>query len=128
MLARNATIETDGGPRPRATERLCVVTRTVRTVEELLRFVVGPDGAVVPDLKRKLPGRGFWITATREALGEAVRRQALRRVFRSDVTTPPDLVSVVERLLERSVLDALAIAHKAGQIVNGFVKVEAAIA
>ena len=64
MLARTPNDELDAGPRKGGpgTERLCALTRAVKPVDELIRFVVGPDG-VVPDLKRKLPGRGLWITA-----------------------------------------------------------------
>ena len=70
----------DTGPRQArgATERTCVVTRAVKPVDELIRFVVAPDGAVVPDLKRRLPGRGVWVTATRAAVDEAVKRKAFR--------------------------------------------------
>src|SRR6266705_5923939 len=80
---------TDAGPREAApgTERLCIVTRTVKPVAELIRFVVGPDG-IVPDLKRKLPGRGVWVTATRAAVSAAVERKAFGRAFKREVTVP----------------------------------------
>jgi predicted RNA-binding protein YlxR (DUF448 family) len=130
MLARRDDSETDAGPRDnkRGTERLCVATRTVRPIEELIRFVVGPDGAVVPDLKRKLPGRGVWVTATRAAVDEAARRNAFARSFKAKVQVSPDIAGQVEDLLTRSCLDALAIAHKAGRVAIGFAKVEAALA
>ncbi len=66
--------EADAGPRDSAArrERLCVATRTVKQVEEMIRFVIGPDDVVVPDLKCRLPGRGVWVTATRDALAGAV--------------------------------------------------------
>ena len=54
--------ELDGGPRARERERMCAATRTVRPVSELIRFVVGPQGEAVADIKGKLPGRGIWIT------------------------------------------------------------------
>ncbi len=128
MLAAEDNIETDAGPRSSApgTERLCIVTRAVKPTAEMIRFVVGPDGSVVPDLKRKLPGRGVWITASRDALAAAVQRKAFGRAFKREVTTPPDFTALVERLLERSALDALAILHKSGRVVHGFSKVEAA--
>ena len=129
MLAQAQNTDFDTGPRsggPGA-ERLCVVTRKVRPITEMIRFVVAPDGAVVPDLKRKLPGRGVWITATRTALAEAVRRGALGRGFGCPVKIPPDFVGATEHLLERAALDALAIAGKARQVVTGFSKVEAAL-
>jgi predicted RNA-binding protein YlxR (DUF448 family) len=120
----------DAGPRhagPGA-ERFCAVTGAVKPVAEMIRFVLAPDGAAVPDLKRRLPGRGIWITATREALTAAVARKAFARSFKREVRLPPDFVAATERLLERSALDALAIARKAGKVAAGFAKVEAALA
>lgn len=127
MLARNPYHETDRGPRAPATERLCIVSRAVKPVGEMLRFVVGPDGSVVPDLRRRLPGRGVWVTANRQVLAEAVKRQAFRRGFKAEVRVAADLVERVEKLLERAVLDALAIAHKAGLVAIGFARVEAVL-
>jgi predicted RNA-binding protein YlxR (DUF448 family) len=130
MLATAQETEFDTGPRSisSGTERLCASTRKVKPVSEMIRFVVGPDGEAVPDLQRKLPGRGVWITATREALAEAIRRNAFGRSFDRQVKIPPDLLQSTEHLLERAALNALAIAGKAGQIVTGFGKVEAALA
>ena len=118
----------DAGPRSGGggTERFCAVTRTVRPVDDMIRFVIGPDG-VVPDLKRKLPGRGIWITATRSALKDAVARKVFAKSFKREVRTALDLVDLTERLLVRAALDALAIAGKAGAVVAGFAKVEAAL-
>ena len=120
-------IELDSGPRARERERLCAATRTVRPVSDLIRFVIGPDGEAVPDVKSKLPGRGIWVTATRDALGEAIKRTAFARGFKREVRLAPDLVTRTERLLERAVLDALAVAGKAGLVAAGFVKSEAAL-
>jgi len=128
MLARVADNELDNGPRATGTERFCVVTRAVKPVDEMIRFVMAPDGSVVPDLKHQLPGRGVWVTATRTALAEAVRKKAFARGFKTDVKTAGDLVDVTDRLLAKSALDALAIAGKAGCVVTGYSKVEAAIA
>jgi predicted RNA-binding protein YlxR (DUF448 family) len=106
---------------------MCAVTRQVRPVDELLRFVVGPDGTVLADLKRKLPGRGLWISATRETVSEAVRRGVFGRGFKRDVRVPPDLAEATEALLVRGIADALAMAGKARQVTAGFAKVEAAL-
>src|SRR5438093_4020698 len=127
MLARIDPL--DAGPRntAAATERLCVATRSIKPTTDMIRFVVGPDDEVVADLKRKLPGRGAWVTATRQALSEAIRRNAFARAFRCDVRVRPDLADRVEALLERSALDVLAIAHKSGAVATGFAKVEAAL-
>jgi len=128
MLARLDDSLTDNGPKKSGPERLCVVTREVKPVDELLRFVTAPDGSVVADLKRNLPGRGLWITATRDALAAAVKRKSFAKGFKQDVRAGMDLIAQTDALLERSALDALAIAGKAGQVAAGFMKVEAAIA
>jgi predicted RNA-binding protein YlxR (DUF448 family) len=129
MLAIAESMETrDTGPKAPGTERFCVVARAVRPTDEMLRFVAGPDGTVVPDIKRKLPGRGVWVTGTREAVTEAVRRGVLPRGLKANVRAPAELPELVDHLLERAALDALAMGHKAGRIVAGFERVEAAIA
>jgi uncharacterized protein len=93
----------------------------------MIRFVVGPDG-VVADLKRNLPGRGLWVTATRSALADAVKRKAFARGFKREVRVALDLPDATEQLLVRSALDALAIAGKAGAVAAGFSRVEEALA
>jgi predicted RNA-binding protein YlxR (DUF448 family) len=121
-----ADLDLDNGPRTHksATMRMCAVSREVRPVDELIRFVVSPAGEVVPDLKRKLPGRGLWISGSRKAVAEAVRRHHFSRGFKRDVRVAPDLPSDTENLLVRSAVEALAMAAKAGQVVSGFGKVE----
>jgi len=130
MLARLHESALDGGTRKRAsgTQRFCAVTGAVRPVEELIRFVIAPDGTAVPDLKRRLPGRGIWITATRQALRAAMARKTFARGFKREVRVASDLVETTERLIERAALDALAMCHKAGKIAIGFANVEAALA
>jgi uncharacterized protein len=121
--------ELDNGPRTKsATTRMCAVSREVRPVDELIRFVLSPQGEVVPDLKRKLPGRGLWITASRARVAEAVRRNQFSRGFKRDVRAAQTLASDTEKLLVRSAIEALAMAAKAGQVVSGFTKVEEALA
>jgi predicted RNA-binding protein YlxR (DUF448 family) len=129
MLAHTHNDELDAGPHKggRSAERLCVVTRAVKPVDALMRFVVGPDGAVLPDLKRKLPGRGLWLTADKDTLKNAIVRKAFARGFKRDVRVAPDLADQTERLLARAALDALAIAGKSGLVASGFAKTEAAI-
>ena len=131
MLARAAdTEETDAGPRQgrSGTERLCAVTRVVRPIDELIRFVVGPDGSVVPDLKRRLPGRGVWVTATRAAVDDAVKRNAFVRSLKRDARAASDLGATLEWQLINAALDALAMVHKAGRVAIGFAKTETALA
>src|ERR1700758_4924421 len=119
----------DNGPRTdrSATMRMCAVSREVRPIDELIRFVVAPSGEVVPDLKRKLPGRGLWVAASRKAVAEAVRRHQFGKGFKRDVRVAPTLAGDTEILLARSAVDALAMAAKAGQVVSGFGKVEDAL-
>jgi uncharacterized protein len=128
MLAL-ADPDLDHGPRTdkSATMRMCAVSREVRRIDELIRFVVAPTGEVVPDVKRKLPGRGLWITASRRTVAEAVRRHQFSRGFKRDVRVAPTLPADTEALLVRSATEALAMAAKAGQVVSGFAKVEAAL-
>ena len=128
MISPSQQTELDSGPHSRERERMCVVTREVRPIADLIRFVVGPGGEAVPDLKSKLPGRGVWVTATHDALAEAVKRKTLARGFKRQVRLTGDLVEQTERLLESAVLDALAMAGKAGLVAAGFSKAEAALA
>jgi predicted RNA-binding protein YlxR (DUF448 family) len=120
----------DNGPRTdrSATVRMCAVTRQVRPIDELIRFVVAPSGEVVADLKRRLPGRGLWVSASRQTVAEAARRSHFGKGFKRDVRVAPSLAADTETLLVRSVADALAMAAKAGQVVCGFSKVEGALA
>lgn len=129
MLA-TADGELDDGPRTdrSATMRMCAVGREVRPVDELIRFVLSPEGAVVPDLKRKLPGRGLWIAASRARVAEAVRRNQFSRGFKREVRAAATLAADTEQLLVRSAVEALAMAAKAGQVVAGFSKAEEAVA
>lgn len=109
------------------TERTCALTRALKPASELIRFVLGPGDTVVPDVRRKLPGRGLWITGNREAIEEAVRRNIFARGFNRSVKVPADLAAETDRLLERASLDALAMAAKAGAVIAGYSKVESAI-
>lgn len=106
-------------------ERTCVVTRQGRTPENLIRFVVGPGEVLVPDIRRKLPGRGVWVSLSTAAVGEAVKRRAFERSLKTKVTVSPELPAEVDALLARDAVQALAMANKAGLVVSGFAKVEA---
>jgi predicted RNA-binding protein YlxR (DUF448 family) len=129
MLASVAETDLDSGPRTTkpGTLRMCALTRQVRPIDELIRFVVAPSGDVVADLKRKLPGRGLWISGSREALRDAVKRGIFSKGFRRDVRLPPTFADDTERLMVTGAVEALAIAAKAGQTVAGFAKVENAL-
>jgi uncharacterized protein len=128
MLAL-ADPDLDNGPRTdrSATVRMCAVTRQVRPIDELIRFVVSPQSEVLADLKRKLPGRGLWVTASRLTVAEAVKRHQFSKGFKREVRAAPTLAADTEALLVRSAIEALAMAAKAGQVVAGFSKVEGAL-
>ena len=125
MLAL-ADPDLDNGPRTgkSATMRMCAVSRQVRPIDELIRFVISPQGEVIPDLKRKLAGRGLWVSASRRSIAEAVRRHQFSKGFKRDVRAAATLPADTEALLVRSCTEALAMAAKAGQVVSGFAKVE----
>jgi hypothetical protein len=104
------------------------LTRQVLPVERLVRFVAGPDGVLVPDLKRRLPGRGVWITASRDAVAQAQKKKVFPRALKDgSVRIEGDLAEQVDMLLERAALNAISLARKAGEVVAGFSKVEAAL-
>jgi len=113
--------------RSEAPERRCIVTRATAPTDAMIRFVLGPDGAVVPDLRARLPGRGAWVTATRASVAAAAKRGAFARSFRTDARPPADLADAVEAALLARALETLSLANKAGQVVTGFAKVEAAV-
>ncbi|MBZ6077063.1 RNA-binding protein [Microvirga puerhi] len=108
-------------------ERTCIVTRAVHPPAELIRFVLGPDGQVVPDLKHKLPGRGVWVTAKQDLVDEAVRRHLFARAFKADAKAPDTLAQDIRQALRADLRQSLSLANKAGMVVTGFHKVESAI-
>jgi uncharacterized protein len=128
MLAL-ADPELDNGPRTdrSATMRMCAVTREVRPIDELIRFVVAPTGEVIADLKRKLPGRGLWVSASHRAVAEAIRRHQFGKGFKREVRVAPTLAIDTEALLVCFAIEALAMAAKARQVVSGFGKVADAL-
>lgn len=93
----------------------------------LIRFVAGPDGAVVPDLARKLPGRGMWVAADRAAVTLAAKKNLFSRSAKAKLSAAPDLADQVEMLLKRRLLSGLGLARRAGDLTSGFEKVSAAI-
>lgn len=108
-------------------DRTCIVLREAGDPEGLIRFVAAPDGTVTPDLRRKLPGRGVWVTGRRSTVEEAVRRKLFARGLRREVKAPATLAADIDRMLEDAALSALSLARKAGSVVTGFSKVEATI-
>ena len=110
------------------TVRRCALTRARRPKDALIRFVLGPDGTIVPDLKEKLPGRGVWLTAAHDTIADAAKRNVFARALKAEAKTPEGLADQVDRLLAEAALSALSLANKAGEAVFGHAKVEEAIA
>ncbi len=108
-------------------ERTCAVTRAELCPSELIRFVRAPDGTITPDLGCRLPGRGVWVQLDRSVVETAARQNAFSRSLKRQVTVPDGLADLVEHLLRRRCQEALAIANKAGVVVAGFAKVDAAL-
>lgn len=114
-------------PEAELVDRMCIVTRIVKSEAELVRFALAPDGTVVPDVKRKLPGRGVWVTLDRKILAEAVKRNLFSKGFGTAIKTGSDLVDVVGALLRKDTLAALSMTRKAGLALSGYMKVEEAL-
>jgi predicted RNA-binding protein YlxR (DUF448 family) len=108
-------------------ERTCALTREPLTPEDGLRFVAGPDGTIVPDVGRRLPGRGVWLTGTRAVVTEAARKGAFQRSLKRPVNVPDGLADLIEQLLVKRVIESLSLANKAGLVTTGFTKVEIAV-
>ena len=109
------------------TTRMCALTRQERPVGDLIRFVLGPDGALVPDTEAKAEGRGVWISLSRDAVAEAVKKKVFARSLKTEVQVPEDLAGLTALRLEQRLLSALSMARKAGQLVFGATKVRALI-
>ena len=103
--------------------RRCLVTRAAQPKSALVRFVVSPEGALIPDVANKLPGRGHWVSADRALLDRAVSRRLFDKAAKHRLAVPDDLVDRIVTLLVRRCLDALSLARRAGQAVCGFEKV-----
>jgi predicted RNA-binding protein YlxR (DUF448 family) len=108
-------------------ERRCLVTRETGPKAGLIRFVVGPEDEIVPDLAGKLPGRGLWVSADAEVLARAVSRGGFSRAAKQPVKAPADLVARVETMLAGRVVDLIALARKAGEAIAGLEKVKTAL-
>ena len=108
--------------------RMCILTRQVKPEADLLRFVAGPDGALVPDLRARLPGRGVWIGLDRASIAEALSRKLFARALKTDVIAGPGLADDIAALLRKAALGRLGLARKCGAAIAGFAKVEAALA
>jgi len=114
-------------PRNEPPTRTCIVTREALPQERLIRFVAAPDGTVVPDLRRRLPGRGVWVKADAAHLRIAEKKRLFARGFEAAVRVEPGLADRVASLLREAALNAVSLARKAGELVIGFTKVDNAL-
>lgn len=105
--------------------RRCIVCREVLPKEGLIRFVIGPDDLLVPDVEGKLPGRGLWVKARRAALEMAMAKNAFSKAARRRVEVPSSLIDLTAMMLRRRCLDLIGLARRAGQAVAGFERVRA---
>ena len=108
-------------------ERRCLVTGEVLPKANLLRFVVGPDETIVPDLAEDLPGRGLWVSLDRTTLEAAASGNVFSKAARQSVIVPPGLIDQIEFLLRKRCLDFLGLARRSGIAVLGQPQVETAI-
>jgi hypothetical protein len=108
-------------------ERRDLVSGEVMPEERLVRFVAGPGGVVVPDVARKLPGRGLWVASTREAVDQAAGKGGFSRAAKAKLSAPADLADQVENLLKIRLLSGLGLARRAGDLILGFEKTAQAI-
>jgi len=117
-----ATVPSDKQP-----NRQCALTREVKPVADLLRFVVSPDGELVPDTDAKAEGRGVWISLGEKQVAEAVRKKAFERSLKQQLTVPEDLAGLARRRLTERFVASLQMARKAGKLVTGAYQVREAI-
>jgi uncharacterized protein len=101
-------------------ERRCIATGAILPVDKLVRFVLGPDGFIVPDIDAKLPGRGLWLLAERAAMAKAIAKNDFAKAAKAQVKLPPDLAAHVERLLVARMQSDLGMARRAGHLAVGF--------
>lgn len=106
-----------------APQRRCIASRESGPTDRLIRFVLGPNAQVVPDLAAKLPGRGVWLTGDRVLVEKAVAKKLFSRAFKAQAVVPADLADRLEALLAGRLIDMIGLARRAGQAVTGFEKV-----
>ena len=108
--------------------RRCIVSGRIEPITKLTRFVVGPDDVIVPDISKRLPGRGLWTLAARDIVNEARVGRKFDKAAKRSVSAPADLADIVELSLLQSCLNIVGLARRAGYAVSGFGKSRALIA
>ena len=127
----STSLDTNGGSETPSPERTCVLTRRKGNRDQLIRLALGPDGSVAPDVRARAPVRGVWIGVGRPELDGAIAngklKAALQRAFKtSALTVPVDLGEQTERALRQAALDRLGMEARAGNLINGADRIEAA--
>lgn len=115
--------ETPAGKLPKAVARRDIASSETVDTDDLIRFVIAPDGQLVPDVAHKLPGRGIWVRSDRISLETAIKRNIFAKAAKRQVRADPALIPQVHQLLRRRCLDLLGLARREGVIVTGFEKV-----
>ena len=110
-----------------ASLRRCIVTREALEKDQLIRFVLGPENEVFPDLNGKLPGRGAWVKAERAVLEQAIKKNAFAKAFQAPAKISADLAERIGRMLDQQILDLLGLARRSGLVVTGFEKADTAL-
>lgn len=105
------------------TTRKCIVTGKVYEKEQLLRFTITPDGLVVPDFKKRLPGKGVYVLNSKKMLQKAVEANLFAKALKVKTKVEAELMTQVETLLRKQALDAVSLARKAGDLISGMDKV-----
>ncbi len=103
--------------------RRCIASGESLPCGRMLRFVVDPDGRLIPDIAGRLPGRGLWLSADRDSVKRACARKLFQKAARRAVDVPQDLERRIEQLLAARCLELIGLARRAGQAVAGYEKV-----
>lgn len=114
-------------PRPDGAGRRCIVSGKLLGKEEMVRFVVDPGNEVIPDIQARLPGRGMWLSAKREMVDTACKKNLFTKAARKSVKLPENLADQVDRLMTKRCLNLLGLARRAGEVVAGFEKATACL-
>jgi uncharacterized protein len=113
--------------RIKVVERRCIVTKDTLPTSDLIRFVLGPDDVVTPDISERLPGRGMWVVANRDALTKAIDQDLFSKAAKQKVNIPDNLIDLSERLIVKRAIDLLSMARKSGHAICGFEKTKSAM-
>ena len=113
--------------RTEVVERRCIATKDTLPTSELIRFVLGPDDTVTPDISGRLPGRGMWVTANRGDLTKAIDQGLFSKTAKQKVNIPGNLVDLTERLIKKHIINLLSMARKSGHAICGYEKTKSAM-